>query len=387
MKPLRVLIVSEPGIDGVFRHVEGLIDFLLISGVYVDFVYSSVRTTPTLYKLIKRVRNAGGQTLDIATGNGPSLADICALLRLSEFVRQRKPSIIHAHSSKAGALVRLLPLKKHIGLYYTPNAYYGMGVTLGLKNLIFNGIERRLGNRAISIHVSPEESEFAANTLKLNKAQSVTIPNAVDFNIFHPSESREQKARIKEQLGIPNDKIVIGSIGRLSCQKNPELLYRAFALFAEQRDQTEPLYLLHVGNGSATEMREMHQLAVELGIVDQVVRPAYRSDPEVFYRAMDAFCLSSRYEGLPFTGLEALASNLPLILTDAPGLQSFGDASYGFSHVYYGQLADDQSLADAMQAWYTRRNATVNHRTIAQQHFSIPEVYGKILQLYQQYVR
>ena len=95
-------------------------------------------------------------------------------------------------------------------------------------------------------------------------------------------------------------------------------------------------------------MREMHQLAVELGIADQVVRPAYRSDPEVFYRAMDAFCQSSRYEGLPFTGLEALAANLPLILTDAPGLQSFGDSGYGLSHVFYGK-ADEQSLATAME--------------------------------------
>ncbi len=381
----RILLISEPGLDGVFRHVESVIYFLLENGVEVDLAYSSKRGSAQLSALIQKVESSGGETLDLKTANSPSPADLSAYRRLYAFAKRRRPSVTHAHSSKAGGLARLLPRSVSGQVFYTPHAYYGLGNSGGVKTLLFNSIERFLGPRGISIHLSPEESEFAEATLYLRPAAHVSIPNAVDFAVFREVASAEERAAIRQSLSLPEDATVIGSIGRLSYQKNPELLYRAFARFAEQRDQTEPLYLLHVGNGSATEMREIHQLAVELGIVDQVVRPAYRSDPEVFYRAMDAFCLSSRYEGLPFTGLEALASNLPLILTDAPGLQSFGAASYGFSHVYYGQLADDQSLADAMQAWYTHRNAPVNHRTIAQQHFSIPEVYGKILQLYQQY--
>ena len=383
---LRILIVSEPGLDGVFRHVEGLIQCLLqVEGVEIDFAYSSKRGSAQLNALIQKVESNGGETLNLKIANSPSPADLSAYRRLYAFAKRRRPSVTHAHSSKAGGLGRLLPRSVSGQVFYTPNAYYGMGKGGGFKTFIFNSAERLLCSRGISIHVSPEESKFAVSELNLDPETSVLIPNAVDCALFRPATTAAGRTAIRQSLGLPEDATVIGSIGRLSYQKNPELLYRAFARFAQQRDQTEPFYLLHVGNGSATEMREMHQLAVELGIADQVVRPAYRSDPEVFYRAMDAFCLSSRYEGLPFTGLEALASNLPLILTDAPGLQSFGAASYGFRHVYYGQLGDDQSLADAMQAWYTHRNASVNHRTIAQQHFSIPEVYGKILQLYQQY--
>lgn len=380
----RVLIGTEPGLDGVFRHVECLIHFLLNNGIEVDFAYSSKRGSAQLSALIQKVESNAGETLDLKTGNSPSFADLSAYRRLYAFAKRRRPSVTHAHSSKAGALARLLPHSVSGQVFYTPHAYYGLGYSGGVKTLLFNSIERFLGPRGISIHLSPEESEFAEATLYLRPDGHVSIPNAVDFAVFREVASVEERAAIRQSLGLPEEATVIGSIGRLSYQKNPELLYRAFVRFAEQRDQTEPLYLLHVGNGSATEMREMHQLSVELGIVDQVVRPAYRSDPEIFYRAMDAFCLSSRYEGLPFTGLEALAANLPLILTDAPGLQSFGDSGYGLSHVFYGK-ADEQSLATAMDAWFRRRTLPVNHRQSAQKHFSIPEVYGKILKLYEDY--
>ncbi|CAA6696207.1 MULTISPECIES: glycosyltransferase [unclassified Lentimonas] len=378
----RILMVSEPGIDGVFRHVEGLIDFLLKTGAEVDFAYSSARTAPPLLALVQRVNDAGGETLDLATSNAPSLADIRALLRLRAFVQRRKPTVIHGHSSKAGALVRLLPLKNNIGRYYTPHAYYGMGGNSGLKASIFNGIERLLGKRGCTIHLSPEESEFANTTLKLKNTQSTIIPNGVDFSLFHPANSASERDQIRQSLGIAPDAIVIGSIGRLSYQKDPSTLYRAFDHFRRNSTDSANIKLLHVGNGEAEDVTTLQALAQQLGITEAIIRPAYRSDPEVFYRAMDTFCLSSRYEGLPFTGLEALASNLPLILTDAPGLRSFGAKAYGFSDVYYGTLGSYESLAEAMQTWHVNRQSATNHRERAQVHFSIEEVYGQILELY-----
>ena len=101
---------------------------------------------------------------------------------------------------------------------------------------------------------------------------------------------------------------------------------------------------------------------------------------------MDAFCLSSRYEGLPFTALEALATNLPLILTDGPGLRSFGSPTYGFSHVHYGKVGDADSLASALSAWLQNRTQSTNHREQAASHFSIPVCYGRIAALYEEMV-
>ncbi|WPJ97379.1 glycosyltransferase [Coraliomargarita algicola] len=378
-----ILIVSEPGIDGVFRHVEGLIHYLLESGVKVDFAYSSTRAGPTLIELVHNVKAAGGESIDLATSNAPSIKDLRALIRLRAFVQRRQPNVIHGHSSKAGALVRLLPIQKHIRRYYTPHAYYGMGGNKGLKASVFNVIEQLLGNCGRTIHLSPEESDFAKSTLRLTKAESIIIPNGVDFSLFRPCTSTSERLQIRQELGIVPDDIVIGSIGRLSYQKDPGTLYRAFAHFRRNTKNTDNVKLLHVGNGEVKDTVELTELAEQLEITEHIIRPPYRTDPEVFYRAMDAFCLSSRYEGLPYTGLEALASNLPLILADSPGLKSFGNIQYGFNQVYYGKTECPQSIANAMQQWFKAKHITTEHRALAEQHFSIQVACRQILELYQ----
>ena len=57
---LHILLVCEPGVDGVFRHVEGLADYLLARGHTVDLAYSSCRSGPDLLPFVERVRTAGG---------------------------------------------------------------------------------------------------------------------------------------------------------------------------------------------------------------------------------------------------------------------------------------------------------------------------------------
>jgi len=261
-----------------------------------------------------------------------------------------------------------------------------MGRKAGPKELIFNSIEKLLASRATTIALSPEEADFAMHTISVKSNQLELIPNAVDFELFRPTTTRAERTTIRQRFGITNEDIVIGSIGRLGYQKNHKLLYQAFYQFKKQVPDTEKVRLLHIGTGSPEESASLQELIFELGLNTSVIRPEYRCDPEVFYQAMDAFCLSSRYEGLPFTGLEALASNLPLILTDAPGLRSFGSEHYGFNKVFYCETENVESLANAMHQWYQNRDKAVNHRDNAKDYFSIPKVYGKILELYRREV-
>lgn len=378
---LRILQVFEPGFDGVFRHVEGLTNYLLERPEWkVGVVYSSVRTSERLPLMIDRVQRAGGPAYDLKTGRSPGVSDIRSFLGLWQVVNTFQPDIIHAHSSKGGALARILSFFRPTPCVYTPNAYYGMGGREGLSTTLFNLIESCLKPCAFSIHVSPEESDFAFSELGIAREVG-QIPNAVDFDQFFPVEDSEERIGLRQEFGLPPNSIVLGSIGRISFQKDPETLYRSFARALESLPDL-PLYLLHVGKGSPAEELRLNQLAEHLGIEANLVRPPYRSDPEVFYRAMDAFCLSSRYEGLPFTVLEALASDLPLILTDAPGLRSFRDPRYRLNHVFYGDVEDPVSMGDAICRWVCSREVKSNHRAKSRDHFSIPVCYGRIESLY-----
>ena len=71
---LTVLLVMEPGLDGVFRHVEGLLDFLLKRGIRVHLAYSSRRSGRAMLQLVARVQAAGGQVLDMRVTNIPQPA-------------------------------------------------------------------------------------------------------------------------------------------------------------------------------------------------------------------------------------------------------------------------------------------------------------------------
>ena len=92
---MKVLIVSEPGVDGVFRHVEGLVRYLLRQKVTVALAYSSRRGGDRLQALVVEMNGQGATTLDLEVGNSPGPADALALFRLAKLAHSFQPDAIH----------------------------------------------------------------------------------------------------------------------------------------------------------------------------------------------------------------------------------------------------------------------------------------------------
>jgi|GEM_PF-463604 len=386
-KTKRILQVFEPGVDGVFRHVEGLVEFLLRQKDWkVGIAYSSVRSSEGLFSLVDSVRASGSPAIDLKVGNALGFGDFRALLQLRRLIKDFRPDIVHAHSSKAGGLARLPFVLPNVPTFYTPHAYFGMGPHKGLKSMLFDNIERILATRATTIHVSPEEAEFANVKLRLTSQFEKPIPNGVDITRFCPPSDEDTKSRRKEEFGIPSYAWVLGSIGRLSFQKDPESLYEAFAQL-KQRFPDQQIRLLHVCSGNTNELDGIKALASKLGIEKEIVYPSYRKDPQVFFHAMDAFCLTSRYEGMPLSAVEAIASGLPLVLANSPGLRCFGQPDYELNQVYYGDKENALSIANAMSECLLNSDFKNNHCIRAAQHFSNEQCHSSILTLYGRFLR
>jgi glycosyltransferase involved in cell wall biosynthesis len=112
----------------------------------------------------------------------------------------------------------------------------------------------------------------------------------------------------------PTEPPVILSIGRLTAQKNQALLLRAAA-----RLRQRPWRLRICGTGP--DEPALRALAQELGIADRLELPGFVDDPVPEYRAASVFALSSNWEGLPATILEAIACGCPVVSTaSSPGL-------------------------------------------------------------------
>ena len=375
---MQILLVTEPGVDGVFRHVEALASFLLGRGHGVHLAYSDVRGSDRLTQLVAKVSAEGGRTLNLAVSNAPGPGDLAAVMKLRRLVQEARPDVIHAHSSKAGALARALAfLGIRQPVFYTPHAYYGLSGKGGMKAVVFNAVEAVLGRIGTTINLSEGEQAFARSTLKISQPKLRLIANPVDCARFQPADELRRQ-EIRAALGVPADAKLLGSVGRLAFQKDPLTLYRAFAKAAQSRPE---LWLYHLGDGELSA--ECGALAEQLGIRSRIIRQTYLSEPLSFYQALDGMILTSRYEGLSFAVLEALACDLPVILSQVPGNNDF--TQMGLSHCWSAGKEDAEGFAGVIEEWAKdhERARPSNHRQIAESRFSQAACFGALEREYE----
>jgi len=107
-------------------------------------------------------------------------------------------------------------------------------------------------------------------------------------------------------------------VGRLVASKSPEILIDAIARVSEM--DTPPFTLELVGDGAARPM--MEQLIIERNLSKRVSFAGWVGPPDLIdhYRCADMFVTSTAWEGMANTVLEAMACGLPVVGTNAPGM-------------------------------------------------------------------
>jgi glycosyltransferase involved in cell wall biosynthesis len=351
---------------------------LIAQGVHLHLAYSHRRACGQLYALLNHVADHGGQTLNLNTGNAPQMADIPALLALRRLIREERPHVIHAHSSKAGGLVRglgLLGLRAPI--FYTPHAYYRMHDTSNWKARVFHTVERLLGGIGTSIGMGASESNFAQDILRVPASRRIIIPNGVNTRKYRPVSAEEKRVR-REKFGLPPDVPILGTVGRFSAQKDPQTLYAALAQVLSKFPE---LWFAHLGHGELEP--EIDSFLAGRPFAARIKRIGYQPDSAPFYQMLDGFILASRYEGMPYAAMEAFACGLPGILTDAPGNSDL--AACGFSHVWRAKPGSADSLTDAIVAWWKSGAGALetNHRDIIVRRFSEDICNSHVLAAYE----
>lgn len=382
---MKVLLVSEPGLDGVFRYVEGLTHFLVEHDIQVHLAYSDLRSGEALPRLVRYVKEHDGATLNLHVGNRPALAsDWQAARALHRLAERVQPDIIHSHSSKAGVLARVQPLLgTHVPQVYHPHAYAGMKPQGGMGRLVYDGIEAVLGRGSHTINCSEDENAYARQRLHLPSARCRPIMNGVNTRRFTPVPTPD-KIALRRRFGLPDRTPVLGALGRTCPQKDPITLYRAFARALADNPE---LRLLHIGTGELDE--ELHRFVRAQGLQDRIMRRAYLAQPVDFYRAVDGFILPSAYEGLALAALEAISCDLPLILSDAPGNRSL--IRMPFNHLWSAPPGNIEAFAQAIREWASAHydwasRPRSNHRRIARETFDVETGFFRVLELYEELV-
>jgi len=172
----------------------------------------------------------------------------------------------------------------------------------------------------------------------MRRSKAMVLPNAVDTTRF--SYSEQTRREVREELGVEGC-FVIGMVGRLSEEKNN--LY-ALDLMPRILQEISNAVLVVVGNGPDEEKFRAKVQEMQLGhCVRQLGR---RSDVDRLYQAFDVYILPSFTEGFPVAAVEAMASGLPVLLSDVITRElSFGTA------VTYLPLAQPEAWVQAVRCW------------------------------------
>ena len=199
----------------------------------------------------------------------------------------------------------------------------------------------------------------------------IYIPNGVDTRLFRPSPD---KKLLRKKFGIPEDDIVLLSVGRLTPAKQPHTMIEVFShLEKELGDVT----LCIAGNGELLE--ETRDLAKKMGLRKVLFLGHVDHDRDLpdLYACADYYIMASKYEGTPLTLLEAMASGLPCIVSNIPNLDSVRDADCGIVIDF-----NDLSVASANIVDYLKKDhhePKINARNFAKNSLDWEIIVGSYL--------
>ena len=149
-------------------------------------------------------------------------------------------------------------------------------------------------------------AELARDLWKLPDRCVFRIANGIRIEEFPAADGQPA---LRAELGIPTSAFCVGYVGHLRAEKNPVRFVQAFAELSDRG-----AHGLVLGEGGEREAVE--RCARELGVADRVHLVGHQKETSRYYRAMDAFCISSNTEQMPVSLLEAMAAHLPVVSTD-----------------------------------------------------------------------
>ncbi|GAA4704613.1 glycosyltransferase [Brevibacillus fulvus] len=287
------------------------------------------------------LRKAG---IEVVTLEQYGRFDLRLLRALRQVFQNVKPDIIHTHGVKANFFARIagrglaapLVTTVHSNLrydYINPFAY--LIVTLMERstrhwNRHFIAVSGAIGDILRNEGVSPEKISV--------------IYNGMDFTALRQTERRQlDREQLRAEWNIPADAFLFGTVARFVPVKGLPYLVEAFASLV--KSQPDSGYrLVMVGDG--VERPLLEQKVKELGVEQLVHFAGFRHDIPACLHAIDTFVHSSIYEGLGYTIIEAMASEVPVVATNAGGVKEIvADGQTGL----LVKPQDASALAAAMQ--------------------------------------
>lgn len=299
MDSKRIIILGmSPYRGGMESYIINLYREIISYGYQFDF-YLPHNAPETAYE--KEIMTLGGRFYRVGYGRTENM--VLHFKNMRKVLEQ--PNVIGVYINTC-VLVDIdflkvaKKMKKPVRIIHSHNSNY-MSEMSKLAKLLEKMNKKNLNKYANALFAC---SDLAGRWMFGENKTYKLIHNGIDTNKYKYDENIRR--RIRKELEIEN-KLVIGTVGRIQYQKNPEFIVD---LFAEIHKLNSNSILLWAGDGDEAEVSRIKQRIAEKEISDCVKLLGMVRNTDELYQAFDEFILPSRFEGLPFVLVEAQCSGL-----------------------------------------------------------------------------
>ena len=238
--------------------------------------------------------------------------DFTVVPRLARLLKSLNADIVHSYLFSADIASRLA------GRLAGTELIIGSNRCANTSPKKRNILAYRMTRRCVDLIIANSDAgaQFDCKMYGQPASDYRVVYNGVDTERFRP----QNRSEIRNKLGIPSEKHVIGVFASFKPQKNHSMLLKAFKKVLGSFPDTQ---LLLVGdqlygnmNGTGEYHTRIENLIDELGMRQRCMFMGNRDDVELIYPACDITALSSLYEGTPNVLLESMACGIPVVATN-----------------------------------------------------------------------
>lgn len=301
----KILYICEAIGGGVRKHIVDVLTHSDNSKYSISLIYSKTGVDEVFRDSLNSFGDKGIKlhAIDNFVNHISLIDDIKALYKIVKIINEVQPDIVHCHSSKAGALGRVAAKMCRIkSVIYTPHAYSFQNYTLSKrKRSLYILIEKILGKITnITINVSEGERQNAFENNIVGENNSIVIYNGINY--------------MEKSVDNLSGTIKIGTTMRMEVQKDPLTFIEIAKIIVNKHPNVEFIF---VGDGHLNN--EVKECIQKYNLGKRVKLLGFQKNVIDIVGSFDIYLITSLYEGLPYSIIEAISLGKPIVATNVTG--------------------------------------------------------------------
>jgi glycosyltransferase involved in cell wall biosynthesis len=299
----RILFVATVDIHIINHHLRTIHE-LAARGDLVDVAASGAYTNADIH-----------QKYDVCFSKNPFSPDnLKAGRRMKKLIREGQYDIVSCHTPLSSFFTRLAAKGTASKVLYTAHGFHFYQGCPAVNRIIYKNMERWAAHDTDVLVTINQEDYAAAKQFRLKPEGRVVLIPGVGLDVKAIQSYQNLRMPLREKLGFRQEDYVLFSAGELNRNKN-----HLFVIDALHEEFQKDPHLHYVICGSGPLEAKIRSRIREYGLDHQIHLLGYREDVRQLLQAADLFVFPSLREGLPVSIMEAMASGLPLLVSDVRG--------------------------------------------------------------------